>query len=427
MSEMRRTWAWILLSLPFLAQCGDIQLGTEQKDAGGGRDGLQASGGASTLQGGRTGQAGGTAGSADGGVPGSRGGSAATAGAVSDTGGAATGGAATGGAATGGVATGGVTTGGVASGGIPFGTGGCCQSGGRSGSGGSPTGGVATGGVATGGGCSSSSGAGGLPHAVQLGDVDGDGHIDADDATAIHDYVFAAGQLCRPEAADVDCNAQIARADEICVSGLAQGLIAAFRCDFSVGLGAPGAGGSAGQLCGLKNGDVNGDGVLDAADANQVSQFYVCNPVTTFYWVVADANCDGRIDIVDGLLIAQYAQVGVPTAVCNAGSGGAGGAGGAPGVAGSAGVPNTAGSAGRSGACTPGTTGKLGDANGDGVVDLLDADAVALHSSGGVCDVSGFLPELADVNCDCRVDLWDARLIAKYVQHAIDQLGCAAQ
>jgi hypothetical protein len=270
--------------------------------------------------------------------------------------------------------------------------------------------------------------------------VDGDGHVDAQDSNEISMYLMQPGHfLPHLEAADVDCDGQITGDDVNCVWDLSQGLIEAFRCDFDAVTAAAcglGTGGSGGAPCGLNRGDVNGDGEVAKFDGDIVAQYGACNPVPApFYWVVADANCDGKISIVDGLQIAQAAQGTVQLVSCNAGSGGAsGGAAGAPGFAGNAG---TAGSAGqRSCAAGVGGTGVagaggaaaallLGDVNGDGVVDVLDADAVAVHSAN--CEVTGFHPEVADVNCDCAVNLWDARLIAKYVQRALARLGCDAQ
>jgi hypothetical protein len=432
-------WRALALSLavPFVTHCGDVQLGGSQRSAAGSAGvSIGAGGGAWVLQGGRslaeagvsggslpsggaTGQVGGAAGVAAassggstpaGGVPNQGGGAGV---AAATTGGLATGGSSTGGVVTGGVAA--ATTGGALSGGVP--------------SGGVPSGGVPSGGDATGGG-----GKGGDPPCVvQLGDANNDGKLDSQDSADISHYLLQGIPLACPQAADVNCDGSITGADVNCVYQRSQGLVEEFRCDFADGIGRPGAGGDGGPsalACGLVTGDVNGDGAVDINDAYEIQQAYVGNIVPRpFYWVVADVNCDGIMDVLDSLVIAQYVNGTKQLVPCRAG----GGTGGAGGASGSGGDGNAAGAAGQPSACSSGTGGTgsaggpsnnlaLGDANGDGVVDLLDADLVAFPGA----SVQTLHPEVADVNCDCQVNLWDAKLIARYAQHAIDKLGCAA-
>ncbi len=241
---------------------------------------------------------------------------------------------------------------------------------------------------------------------MQLGDVDGDGKIASADATAVANYLFVHAPLPHPEAADVDCDGAITEADANCISDFALGKFVAFRCDFSFGYGAPGAGGAGGTgaPCGLVSGDADGDGVVETTDEFRIEAFDTGQPVLPIYWIAADVNCDGSINSVDAMFIAQSlngTRELLPCGAGGAGAGGAGGTGGAPPV------------------------GLLGDVNGDGVVDLSDADAVACHA--GSCGSDLVHPEAADVNCDGAIDLWDARRIAKYAQCALDHLDCEAR
>ena len=54
----------------------------------------------------------------------------------------------------------------------------------------------------------------------------------------------------------------------------------------------------------------------------------------------------------------------------------------------------------------------LGDVNGDGFIDIVDALLVAQYYVG--LNPPGFNPDAADVNCDGEVDIIDALLIAQY-------------
>jgi hypothetical protein len=56
--------------------------------------------------------------------------------------------------------------------------------------------------------------------------------------------------------------------------------------------------------------------------------------------------------------------------------------------------------------------GTLGDANGDGAIDIVDALIVAQYYVG--LNPAGFNPDNADTNCDGSIDIVDALLIAQY-------------
>ncbi|MBN2441206.1 MAG: dockerin type I repeat-containing protein [Spirochaetales bacterium] len=64
-----------------------------------------------------------------------------------------------------------------------------------------------------------------------------------------------------------------------------------------------------------QGGDVNSDGRVDIVDALLSAQFYVGLNPADFDQSKADVNCDGSVDIVDALLIAQY-YVGLITDFC---------------------------------------------------------------------------------------------------------------
>jgi endoglucanase len=56
---------------------------------------------------------------------------------------------------------------------------------------------------------------------------------------------------------------------------------------------------------GLK-GDVNGNGTVDIIDGLLIAQYYVGLNPAGFVAANADVNCSGTIDIIDALLVAQY-------------------------------------------------------------------------------------------------------------------------
>ena len=56
--------------------------------------------------------------------------------------------------------------------------------------------------------------------------------------------------------------------------------------------------------------------------------------------------------------------------------------------------------------------GELGDANGDGSIDIVDALLIAQYYVG--LDPQGFVPGNADTNCDGSIDIVDALLVAQY-------------
>lgn len=62
-----------------------------------------------------------------------------------------------------------------------------------------------------------------------------------------------------------------------------------------------------------QKGDVDGDGVVDLADALLVINHYVGKPVTTFIEKAADVDGDGVIDLADAVLIINYYVGKIPS------------------------------------------------------------------------------------------------------------------
>ena len=62
-----------------------------------------------------------------------------------------------------------------------------------------------------------------------------------------------------------------------------------------------------------KNGDVDGDDVVDLADAVLVINYYVGKPVSTFVQKAADVDGDGVIDLADAVLIINYYVGKIPS------------------------------------------------------------------------------------------------------------------
>jgi hypothetical protein len=64
------------------------------------------------------------------------------------------------------------------------------------------------------------------------------------------------------------------------------------------------------------------------------------------------------------------------------------------------------------GSTPPGGTGTLGDANGSGAIDIVDALIIAQYYVG--LNPSGFIAANADTNCDGSINIVDALLVAQY-------------
>ena len=60
-------------------------------------------------------------------------------------------------------------------------------------------------------------------------------------------------------------------------------------------------------------GDVNGDGIIDIADAVCIVNYVVGKPNTTFIEDAAEANSDGDIDIADAVHIVNLVVGKIPT------------------------------------------------------------------------------------------------------------------
>ncbi len=65
-------------------------------------------------------------------------------------------------------------------------------------------------------------------------------------------------------------------------------------------------------------GDVNADGVVDAADALLIQQALVGVqlPASVRLFPAGDANCDGKLEVLDALLVLQYAVGAAPPTAC---------------------------------------------------------------------------------------------------------------
>jgi hypothetical protein len=64
----------------------------------------------------------------------------------------------------------------------------------------------------------------------------------------------------------------------------------------------------------------------------------------------------------------------------------------------------------------------LGDTNGDGGIDIIDALITAQYYVG--LDPADFIPGNADTNCDGTIDIIDALLIAQYYVGLITGFQC---
>jgi hypothetical protein len=74
------------------------------------------------------------------------------------------------------------------------------------------------------------------------------------------------------------------------------------------------------------------------------------------------------------------------------------------------------------GSTPPGGSGALGDANGDGTVNIVDALLIAQYYVG--LNPAGFIPENADTNCSGAVDIVDALLVAQLYVGLISSFPC---
>ena len=187
------------------------------------------------------------------------------------------------------------------------------------------------------------------------GDVNGDGNVSDDDAAVVEQAIR--GELdidaLDPGVADVNCSLTITSVDAAMIRESASD-----ERDLNPQLG-----------------DVNADGTLNADDANLIAMYYVDNEIPGgSNRCVADTNCDGAIDIVDALIVAQTIE-GMREGPIHCPS--------------------------------------LGDADGDGRVTDQDAFYVAAKASGN----EHLLPTITiaasmDANCDGDVTALDASLVS---------------
>jgi hypothetical protein len=167
-------------------------------------------------------------------------------------------------------------------------------------------------------------------------------------------------------------------------------------------------------------GDLNGDGVIDSADAEMAQNIYVSpDPPTDEQLERGDVDGDGTINATDALLIQRYADgeidtfpAGTPETPGGGGNGDNGNGDNGNGDNGNGDngngpdYPDVAGSR----SVTPGT---IGDVTGDGTIGQADANAVIDHYVGNA-QLPPNKQTRADVNGNGAVTPPDALLIARY-------------
>ncbi len=136
-------------------------------------------------------------------------------------------------------------------------------------------------------------------------------------------------------------------------------------------------------------GDANGDGVVNGLDIYAITLSQHGQPPAVFFKDRADVNHDGAVFSADAEIIRQFLDGKIKTF---------------PGCTPSSNPPSPAGR----GPCYP-----IGDVNGDGAVNDLDAQAILNYVAN--ITPARFLPERADVNRDGSITAVDAQLIRQYL------------
>ena len=188
--------------------------------------------------------------------------------------------------------------------------------------------------------------------AVMPGDVNGDGSLTAVDFGWVGLYLAGnAPTGFIQAAADVNCDGQITKYDEIRLTWAVVGAVSVTTCPQTA---AP-------------PGDVNGDGDIDIVDALAVAQYVEGMDPSPFDVGSADADCDGVVSADDAARIAEVSQTG-EALYC-----------------------------------------PLGDVDGDGDVNAVNNQLLELHLAGNTEEP--FSPLGADTSCDGQVDELDLELL----------------
>ena len=184
-----------------------------------------------------------------------------------------------------------------------------------------------------------------------LGDANGDGSINTTDMLLVSNYVQGS-TLAVPlymKAADANCNGELDYEDPLLIADVFVGTKPRLVC----------------------RGDANADGAIDVVDQLVISQYASGGHPSPFDAAAADANCDGTVTAADVVPINDLLSGSTTHVVC----------------------PPPA----------------PGDANGDRVASVADAQVVAAYLQG--TQPRPFYPKAADVDCDGLVTASDTTQI----------------